>query len=241
MLMIEQRQQASPRPSRATGISEQWQPGAEPRRLRRTVGRPRQVEDDEIFRALAGVLEAKGLALTLADVAREVGVTAGAIHQRFASKRRLLLAFWDWYNAGTRSRLEALIAETTDPVEALSSITFEWRDGVGKPEAAARLIALYGEAGGEAELRDRLAQRLGFLQVGVQRLLDTAIDRGQLAQVDTSVLARVLLEARSGCLLYWMADQVGTLEGRLRECTAVVLRSYIVREHSQEALDAGPS
>ena len=231
--MIEQRRQASPRPSRAAGRSEQRQPGAEPRRLRRTVGRPRQVEDDEIFRAIATVLEAKGLALALVDVAREVGVTAGAIHQRFASKRCLLLAFWDWYNAGTRSRLESIIAATTDPIEALSSITFEWRDGVGKPEAAARLIALYGEAGGDADLRDRLAQRLGFLHGGVQRLLDAAIDRGQLAPVDTSVLARVLLEARSGCLLYWMADQVGTLEGRLRECTAVILRSYMGHEHSQ--------
>lgn len=222
-------------------MSEQWQPGAEPRRLRRIVGRPRQVEDQEIFRAVAAVLEARGLALTLVDVASEVGLTAGAIHQRFASKRSLLLSFWDWYNAGTRSRLEALIAETTDPVETLSSITFEWRDGVGKPEAAARLIALYGAAGADADLRDRLAQRLSFLHVGVQRLLDAAIDRGQLAPVDTIVLARVLLEARSGCLLYWMADQVGTLEGRLRECTAVVLRSYVVGEHSQEALSAGPS
>jgi AcrR family transcriptional regulator len=54
--------------------------------------RPRKVSDDDVFSATHRVMQrvAPG-ELTLAEIALEAGVTAGALVQRFGSKRALLL------------------------------------------------------------------------------------------------------------------------------------------------------
>src|SRR5215467_2829553 len=55
--------------------------------------RQRKAEDLDVFAALVRVMEKVGPAeLTLRAIAREAGVTAGALVQRFGSKRALLLA-----------------------------------------------------------------------------------------------------------------------------------------------------
>ena len=53
--------------------------------------RPRKVSDEAIFAAAHKVMGQLGPAQwTLADIAREAGITAGAVVQRFGSKRELL-------------------------------------------------------------------------------------------------------------------------------------------------------
>ena len=54
--------------------------------------RPRKVSDEEIFAATYRAMTRLGPGeLTLAEIATEAGVTAGALSQRFGSKRQLLL------------------------------------------------------------------------------------------------------------------------------------------------------
>jgi len=65
------------------------------------VARPRKASDEEIFQAAFGVMQRRGpTEWTLADVASEVGLTAGALVQRFGSKRELLLALTRLYADG---------------------------------------------------------------------------------------------------------------------------------------------
>jgi len=55
--------------------------------------RPRKASDDEIFAASQRVMMRRGpRELTLAEIGKEAGVTAGALVQRFGSKRGLMLA-----------------------------------------------------------------------------------------------------------------------------------------------------
>ncbi len=55
--------------------------------------RPRKASDEEIFAAAHRIMSRLGPAQwTLADIAAEAGLTAGALVQRFGSKRGLLLA-----------------------------------------------------------------------------------------------------------------------------------------------------
>ena len=55
--------------------------------------RRRKAEDADVFAGLARVMKHVGPAeLTLRAIAAEAGVTAGALVQRFGSKRALLLA-----------------------------------------------------------------------------------------------------------------------------------------------------
>ena len=55
--------------------------------------RPRKVSDEEVFAAAHRATNRLAPSeLTLAEIAAEAGVTAGALAQRFGSKRELLLA-----------------------------------------------------------------------------------------------------------------------------------------------------
>src|SRR5688572_21997461 len=64
--------------------------------------RPRKSTDDEIFAAAGRVMMRLTPAqLRLADVAAEAGLTAGALVQRFGSKRGLLAALTELAAAGT--------------------------------------------------------------------------------------------------------------------------------------------
>ena len=64
--------------------------------------RPRKVSDEEVFAATYRAMQRLGPGdLTLAEIAAEAGVTAGALAQRFGSKRALLLALADRAAAGS--------------------------------------------------------------------------------------------------------------------------------------------
>lgn len=57
--------------------------------------RRRKAEDADVFAAMARVMKRVGPAeLTLGAIAAAAGVTAGALVQRFGSKRELMLAHW---------------------------------------------------------------------------------------------------------------------------------------------------
>ena len=72
--------------------------------------RRRKAEDADVFAALVRVMKHRGPAeLTLRAIAAEAGVTAGALVQRFGSKRALLLA---------HARYAAATGDVVQPIES---------------------------------------------------------------------------------------------------------------------------
>ena len=64
--------------------------------------RARKATDEDVYCAVIQAISRLGpQRMTLGDVAREVGVTAGALVQRFGSKRGLLLAAIRHFNVAT--------------------------------------------------------------------------------------------------------------------------------------------
>src|SRR4051794_26739652 len=97
------------------------------------VGRPRGVENAAILRAAADVIGRVGpVGLTLAVVAREVGLVPGTLVQRFGSKRGLLLALAEQSAKDAdalpgrvreehESALEALAALIVEPMASMAT------------------------------------------------------------------------------------------------------------------------
>src|SRR4051812_39474137 len=80
------------------------------------MARPRTVSDDGILDAAAAAVAASGpAAVTLAQIGGLAGVTAGALSQRFGSKRGLLLAL-------ARRSAEALPARIATAPDAAALI-----------------------------------------------------------------------------------------------------------------------
>lgn len=180
--------------------------------------RPRKASDDEVFAAAGRVMSRLAPAQwTLADIAAESGLTAGALVHRFGSKRGLLVALTGHVAHTTPANFARLRSAHVSPLAALG--------------AYADCIAAMGESPGG------LAHHLGYLQLdltdpdlhrnvraqaqasraAIRALLDDAVAAGELvAGVDTGALARAVEVTLSGSLMTWAFYQEGSARAWLR-------------------------
>ena len=190
--------------------------------------RPRKASDEEIFAAAHRIMSRLGPAQwTLADIAAEAGLTAGALVQRFGSKRGLMVAL------------------TRQVAEATPQMFVQLRAGHPSPLAALRAyadcIAAMGESPGG------LAHHLAYLQLdltdpdlhrhvraqaratraALRDLLEEAVAAGELAPtVDTGALARAVEVTLSGSLMTWAFYHDGPATKWVREDLDALLRPF---------------
>lgn len=189
-----------------------------------------KVSDEEVFAAAGRVMSRVGPAqLMLADIAAEAGLTAGALVQRFGSKRGLLLA------------VSARAAETT-PV-----MFSELRSAHASPLAALRAYADCMAAMGESPAA--LAHHLAYLQLdltdpdfhhhtmaqaratraALRDLVAAAVAAGELTpSVDVDALARTVEVTVGGSLMAWAFYREGPAADWVRQDLDAVLRPYVV-------------
>jgi len=191
--------------------------------------RPRKVSDEEVFGAVHRVMSRVAPAqLTLSAIAAEAGVTAGALVQRFGSKRRLLLTLMTRVADATGEMFAGLRASHPSPLGALRSY--------------AECVAQMGESPGG------LAHHLGYLQMDltdpefhrqvrrqaraaraeVRRLLEDAVEARELVTgTDTGRLARTVEAIVGGSLLAWAFHRDGRPSKRVCEDLDSVLAPYV--------------
>ena len=199
--------------------------------------RPRTVTDERILEAVAKVIGRVGPGkLTLADVGREIGLSAATLVQRYGSKRGLLLAVaasavesvdacFDLVRAAHRSPLAAVVAAATDITRYLDT-----------PEEVANHLAFL-----QMDLSDPDFHRLMLINSqkmleGYTRLLREAVDAGELVECDTRRLARAITAVCGGSLISWAAFRQGTAVAWVRTDVDTVLEPY--RTRSQRSAQA---
>jgi AcrR family transcriptional regulator len=192
-------------------------------------GRPRGIGDREILRAAAEVIGRVGPAkLTLAAVAREVGLVPGTLVQRFGSKGGLLLAL-GVQAAKDADELAGQAREGRETaLEALASLVAGWMEPMDTPERFANHLAflcmdLTDRQLHENALRVHLAQRRA-----VRSLLAEAVEAGELRPgVDVEPLARSVQSIAAGAGLTWALERRGTLPQALARELDTLLRPYL--------------
>ena len=199
--------------------------------------RPRTVSDQDLMSATIRVMSRLGpVKLTLAEVAKEAGVTAATLVQRFGSKRGLML------------KIAAEAAEFGDGCFTMV------RDA--HPDSP--LDALYAAATGMAEMAntpEELSNSLAFLQIdlsdpdfyvhtlelskktvaGYRALLKDAIAAGELKPHDTTRMARAINAIAGGSLIYWAVFREGTARRWLRRDLETLLGPYQRKRSSASA------
>jgi AcrR family transcriptional regulator len=179
--------------------------------------RPRETSDAQILEATYKVVSRLGPNLTLADVAKEAGVSPATLMQRFGSKRGLLLAF-----AASGPQLVG---------DEFARIRLKHRSPLASVYEVAQCVAAM------ADTPETLSNSLAFLQMdlvdpdfhkhahahsrgmiaGIKALLDEAVEAGELQRCDTTRLARAVQGLIGGSLLQWAIDRDGKATDRLRE------------------------
>ena len=189
--------------------------------------RPRTVSDEEILAATGRAMSRLGPAkLTLAEVAREAGVSAATVVQRFGSKRGLLLAasrglaeYMDDCFVELRSRhrspLAAVIAAATDMA----------RNTASPDEMANHLAGLQIDIG-DPDFRKPMHDMSVKMLAGYQALLDDAVKAGELRRCDTAALSRTIGAVSGGSLISWAVFREGTAEQWVRQDLETLIAPY---------------
>lgn len=178
------------------------------------MGRPRTATDADILAAAARVVTRLGPAgLTLAEVSREAGLAPATVHQRFGSKRGLLLALAAQGAAGVAEPFAAARAAGASSLDALRTALRSMAAVVATPDALANHLALF-----EMDLREPDFHRLALahaqgLRAQITALLDAAVVAGELrAGTDTTRLARAVQVTLNGSLVTWAVHREGEVE-----------------------------
>jgi AcrR family transcriptional regulator len=194
--------------------------------------RRRKVEDADVFAALVRVMLRRGPAeLTLRAIAAEAGVTAGALVQRFGSKRALLHAHARHAAATGEIGLGSSTGSRRgSPLQTLRACTAVHARLAESPRAALRNLAYLQNDLADPVLRRHLLRLKRAARAGYQQLLADAISARQLrADTDVPMLARLIEVTLDGSLLAWTLYREGSAKERLREDLEATLRPYVVR------------
>jgi AcrR family transcriptional regulator len=192
--------------------------------------RRRKAEDADVFAAMVRVMLRVGPAeLTLSAIATEAGVTAGALVQRFGSKRELLHAHARYAAAtGDIGFGAPRTARTSSPLGALRAVTAVYARLAGSPRAALRNLAYLHNDLADPVLRRHLLRLKRATRVRYEQLLADAIAAGELrAETDVQALARMIEVTLGGSFLAWTLYREGPAARHLREDLDAALRPYL--------------
>ncbi len=193
------------------------------------MSRPRKVSDDDVFAATYRAMSRLSPSeLTLAAIAAEAGVTAGALVQRFGSKRELLLALSGRYSSGTAEMFAGLRQSASSPLATLRAYSDCLSHMAASPAALARSLSYLQIDLADPDFRKHLQVQARATRVELEALIQAAIDARELVpQTNGRQLARLIEAVLSGSMMAWAHYQEGRAEKWMREDLDAVLAPYL--------------
>jgi AcrR family transcriptional regulator len=192
-----------------------------------TMGRPRTVSDEQILAGAARVIVRVGpTRLTLAEVGREVGLSAAAVVQRFGSKRGVLLAVAR-HGADALPRQMAAAQDANAPVAALIDVLADIAGTVRSSEEFANHLAFL-----LLDLADPQFQRISrdyaaAVERAIGDVLATSQAAGELISGDLSRLPRAIHAAYNGALVTWGLACEGSPAEHVRDQLTLLLGPHL--------------
>jgi AcrR family transcriptional regulator len=164
----------------------------------------------------------------LADIAAEAGLTAGALVQRFGSKRDLLLAVSARAAETTPAMFAELRAAQTSPLAALRAYA-DCMAAMGEsPSALAHHLAYLQMDLADPDFHRHTMRQARATRAALRGIIAEAITAGELAStVSPDDLARTVEVTVGGSLMAWAFYREGTAVDWVREDLDAVLRPYV--------------
>jgi AcrR family transcriptional regulator len=193
--------------------------------------RPRKVSDEEIFAAAHRATQRLAPSeLTLAEIAAEAGVTAGAVAQRFGSKRALLLALAKGAAESTGDFIAGLKKAHKSSLAAVRAYGECMGQLAQSPAALARNLAYLQIDLADPDFRAQLRVQTVATRAGLTDLLESAVKAGELKRTtDVAALARTVEVVVSGALMTWAFHQESPAEQWITDNLDAVLEPHRAR------------
>lgn len=168
--------------------------------------------------------------LTLAEIATEAGLTAGALVQRFGSKRDLLLALATRSAESGEAFFGTLRAQYRSPLAALRAYGDCLAQMAESPAALARSLAYLQIDLTDDDFRRPLAIHARTTRAGLRALIEDAVAAGELLPTANAAgLARTIEAVLSGSMMTWAMYLEGTAARWMRTDVDAVLAPYVAK------------
>ena len=193
--------------------------------------RPRKASDDEIFLATQRVMSRAGPRdLTLAMIAAEAGLTAGALVQRFGGKLELLRALMARFAGESPAMFAAIRAAHRSPLAALHDYAGCMARMAESPAELAHHLSWLQLDLSDPEMRRHLGAEAKVARQQIAAWLDEAVAARELRRgTDTRALARTAQVAISGSLMGSATEEERAAAAMRRDLDAV-LAPYLARK-----------
>ncbi len=190
--------------------------------------RPRKASDEEIFAAAHRVMMRVGPEqFTLAEIAGEAGLTAGALVQRFGSKLGLLRAIAGQLTEGSATMLDEIRASHRSPLAAVHAYGACLAQMGESPGGIAHHLAWLQLDLTDDEMHRHLTAQARIARERLQRWLSEAVEAGELDPLtDVVSLARAVQVTLTGSLLGSAFEDEKPTAAMRRDLTAV-LRPFL--------------
>lgn len=189
--------------------------------------RRKTASDDEILQAAARVLARLGPThLRLADVAAEVGLAPATLIQRFETKRGLLLAVARRGGKTMAEQFARRRREARSPLDAVTEVCTCVKRLADSPQTLANSLAILQLGLTDPEFGDVTRAHERILHAEVKRLLQDAVDGGEIQGVTAQALARAIVALVRGSLLTWGFRRTGAPDTWIRQDLETLIRPY---------------
>lgn len=189
--------------------------------------RPRTIDDSAIFLAAGKVMSRFGPAkLTLGRIAKECGLAAPTLVQRFGSKTGLLRAMSKTARGESLAFVDELKARVSSPLGRVREFVLCFAGLAPTPEALTNNTLAYLQIDlADPVMRRHLGESGREQEAALAQLVEAAIASGELSsRVKPRELAQVLNRLASGSLLAWALYRAGTARDWLSANVDAVLR-----------------
>ncbi|HEV3050746.1 MAG TPA: helix-turn-helix domain-containing protein [Longimicrobium sp.] len=201
--------------------------------------RPRKASDEAVFAAAQRVMQQVGPAeVTLARIAAEAGVTAGALVQRFGSRRGLMLALMAEFSRSAPGFFAQIRAAHPSPLAALRAYAECHAQMADTPQTLAHHLSYLQIDLTDPDFHEHMRAQALDTRAELRRLLADALAAGELVpQTDIDRLTRAVMAALNGSLFVWATLREGTAAESVRADLDAVLAPYLAIDGIQPALD----
>ncbi len=140
-----------------------------------------EVRQEQIARAAVSLIATSGMAgLSVAAVARRVGIVPSAIYRHFQGKEEILDAVLELFRARILGNVAAVLEETSDPLERLRRLLMRHARLIRENEALPRII--FSE-----EVCSRSHQRRARLHAIIREFLERVAEIVRLGQEEGKI------------------------------------------------------
>lgn len=189
--------------------------------------RPRLASDPQILAAVFRVVAQLGpMKLTLADVAKEAGLSPAALVQRFGSKRELLLAAAADAASGHAFLFAQARAKHASPLAALMGVADCLTLLGSTHDEVANSLAFFHADLADPDFRAHGRTGATTFQAGLRSLLRDAVAAGELQKCDVPALASTLYALIQGSLIAWAIEGEGQLDAWVKSDVRALLKGY---------------